>query len=564
MVNILPTSLNEILDFKEFMETRHGTRIGEQTIDQTFVEDTYKIPVPEFVKAEYIFRTGFVASLMNSITQQAISFLPKVYTESKNKTSQGGADRVAVIGNKWCKTLSKQSIHPFRQSFKAGAFTRGEEWNYIVHNDRLMRIDGWQELFPNELPVHFIPFDPMVVFHEPSEEIDGKPKRVIVKFKRLISELHEIYPDWTPEETKQKEVEFWMYFDKDRSYAEADKKVLFSRPNPYGFVPFVHKYSGYGVETQSKDPALLAFTRTRMIRDRIKEDAKMSTEFNYNQSELVWKVMNLLWPLNTPVPADLLTAYSKKPGSLNILSVPQGVAPTIEDSKALGADSFAYRNQVRADLNAEHPLSMRGIASGTSGRQEDIMSSAGMSMYDSPIEATGSLWSEALDMAIQICSIPDLKLLPEGLQETDKSSYTELRVDIKRVDPTDLSRKAAEGDRRFQMGIIDLEELYVEYMGKTREQALKLKARVWIEQAMRNDPAFIQLITQTAAEEMGQEEKLAQIREMIQGGAKAINPTPQTGSKGGEQRLGNIKTVQGVEMADTATYKEPRQPPQGA
>jgi len=558
MVVILPAGIEEIKDFKSFMETRHSKRITEQSTDQTFFEDTYSIPVPEFVDAKYIFRTGFVSSLTNSITQQAISFLPKVYTESRNTTSQGGSDKVASILNKWCKTLSKQSTNPFRDTFKTMAFNRGEAWIYLPHNDTLMKTDKWQKLFPEEIPVHFIRFDPMVLFHEPSEEIDGKPKRVLVKFKRLISELHLSYPNWIPDETKEKDVEFWMYFDKDVSYAEADKKVLFSRVNPYGFVPFVHRYSGYGVETQSKDPALLAFTRTRMIRDKVKEDAKMATEFNYNQSELVWKIRNILWPMLTPKPPGLLDEYRNRPGSLNILEVPTGVEPKVEEARSLDAAAYAYRSMVRADLNAEHPLSIRGIASGESGRQEDIMSSAGMSMYDSPIEATASLWSEALDMAIQISSIPDLKLLPEGLKETDKNSYTELRVDIRRQDPTDLSRRAAEGDRRFQMGIIDLEELYINYMGKTREESLKLKARVWIEQAMRNDPAFIQLITQTAAEEMGQEEKLAQIREMIQGGSKAINPNPQIGSKGGERRLGNIKTTTGQEGA---TYQEPRLSP---
>jgi len=426
-----------------------------------------------------------------------------------------------------------------------------------------MKTLDWQAKYPDEMPVYFIRFDPMVVFHDPSEDIDGKPNRVIVKFKRKAGEVKRLYSDWTPKDSNAKEVEFWMYFDKETSYGVADDKELFTRDNPYGLVPFVHKYSSYGSETQSKDPGLLAFTRTRMIRDKIREDAKMATEFNYNQSEQVWGIRTLYWPLGTPKPPNLFEEYSTRPGDLNVIATPPGTKIEVEESRALGADSYAYRNMVRTDLQMEHPLATRGIASGTSGRQEDIMSSAGMSMYDSPIEANSSLWAEAIEMAIKVCSVPVFKLLPPGLNEKDKDSYSELRVDIRRQDPTDLSRRAAEGDRRFEQGTIDEEELYIEYMGKTREEALKLKARVWISRAMRNDPAFMQLITQTAAEEMGQEEKLAEIRSMIEGGTKAINPTPKTGSKGGQPRSGNIKTQTGMEQADLAGYHEPRRSPGG-
>jgi hypothetical protein len=567
--------IKEIEQYVKHVTDRNQKRIQHQLTDQSFYDDTFDLPIVENEK--YIIKTGFTSRVINGVTQQLIAYLPKVYTEARIKTLQERADNVARISNDWVKKLSRQSVNPFRETFKKLIGTRGEAWIYVPHKEELSKNSGWREEFGDVIPVYFILQDPMIVFHDPVEEIDGRPQRVVLKYKRLVSDILTHYPNWTKGQGKQlnEEVDFWYYIDKDTRYAEADGEALFRDisgeysngdgrlSNIYGVVPFVHKYSGYGVETHKKEPSDLAYSRTRMLRGLIQEDCSMASDFRYNIHEFAWKIKTIFAPENWEQPPDFLTQYRNNVNSLNIMKLPQGSEMKVEETQAFGEEAYAYRDRVRADLNAEYPLPMRGVASGTSGRQEDILSNAGVSMYDSPLEANAQLWAEALDLAFKICSNETLDILPEGLRKDDYKSYSDLTVDIKKTDPNDLSRKAAEGDRRFEMGIIDLETLYVDYMGKTKEEAQKLKAKVWIEQAMRTSPAFMQLIIQTAAEEMGKEEQLAQIEAQMQGGAN-MNPPDRSGAKGGEPRTGNIKTPEGMEMAGSlATRREGRLPPSG-
>jgi hypothetical protein len=553
----------EIIEFKDWVIGRNSAKIKEQELDQSFFDDTYELPIPVFVDKKYILRTGFVAGMANSITQQVISYQPKVYTDSRNKGSLDGANRIASLCNKWCKTLSKQSVNPFRDTFKTLTFTRGESWIYIPHDDELMRLDGWQELYPDRLPVYFMMIDPSVVYHEPSEDIDGKPRRVVLSYKRSVGDLKANYPNWKPPVgTKTSDqLDFWMYVSKDVRYAEVDEKPLYMNntgklmngdgmmSNPYGLVNFVHRYTGYGSDSKDKDPSTLAFTRTRMIRDKIKEDAAMATDFRYNQSELVWKIRNIYWPIDREKPENLFAEYNSRPGAINVIHVPSGVEPKVEESRSLGADAYAYRNFVKSDLNMEHPASIRGMASGTSGRQEDILGAAGLAMYDSPVEAISSLWAEAFDIAIKICSLNELKILPAGLKEGDKDSYTDLRIDLKKDDLVARDRMVMAGRTMVNDGQLSLRSHLIKNVGMTEEEADDEIDEILSEKYMFQSPEIAAFLGAIAAQNSGMADRLEAYKQAING-TPNINVGTPIGSKGGQPRTGNIQSETGMNMAD--------------
>jgi hypothetical protein len=570
--------ISEIREFARYMqEDRHAERKKQQETDQSYYDDTYPIGIIE--DENYIIRTGYVSGMVNGVTQQLIAFSPKVYTAALTEAieNKDGTDRVAKVLNKWTKELSKQSINPFRELFKKMIGTSGEAWIYVSHDGTLANWEGkedWRDLYPNLIPVNYYFYDPYVVFHDPSEEINGKPKRVVVKCKRTIGDILANHPNWKNEDNKElkETVDYLLYIDKETRYAEADGRPLYfdkrGKPyngdgrmvNPYGIVPFAHRYSGYGTDDEKRDPAKLAFTRIRMMRDRIKEDSAMATDFRYNQHEQAWAVKNIYVPEGVELPEDVLKNYKRRPSTINIIAGLGGAKIEKEESSSFDAAAYAYRNMVRADLNSEYPMPMRGVSTGeTSGRQVDILSGAGFGMYDSPLEACASLWAEAFDIGIKICSNPIFKSLPKGLHKGDENTYSEITVDIKKEDEQELSRKAAEWDRRYEMGLTTFIEHAIHAQGKTKEEAERLYAQTLIDLAFRKDPAFLQMITQAAAEEMGAEERLAMIREQLQARTGSLNKPPETGSQGGERRIGNIKTS-GMPESE-ATRKEPRMSP---
>jgi len=52
--------------------------------------------------------------------------------------------------------------------------------------------------------------------------------------------------------------------------------------------------------------------------------------------------------------------------------------------------------------------------------------------------------------------------MPVNIKKNDEKSYSEITIDISKADPTELSRVAADGDRKYQLGIIEF-PLYLSY-----------------------------------------------------------------------------------------------------
>jgi len=572
---------NEIKEFKDYItKDRHTSRIAKQREDQSFFEDDFAIPhlgKTDPKKANYEVRTGFVAEMANGFTEQLIAPIPKVYVEPKviqgrmSKEREDAADRIASLGNKWCYTLGKQTHNPFKQTFKYLAFTRGEAWIYIPHRPDLAEWEGrWQEEHPDLIPVYFVIYDPLVVFHEPTEDMEGQPTRVVVHYKKIGADIKGSYPHWTKYNSDRpgEEFDFWMYVDKNTIYAEAGDEPLFRdiqgnlvegdgrRINLYGCVPAAHVYSGWGSESQNKSPELLAYSRTRMLKGRVKEDASMAADMAYNIHATAWRHRTLINKSGQELGKDTFKEYHpNEPGKLSVLTLPGQADIVVEETQVFETPVFAYRDRVKADLAMAYPAPLRGIASGTSGRQEDILAGAGLSFYDSPVENNSTLWENAFEKALKICTeLPDM--LPVGLEKEDIKKYSEIVINTRREDPLESSRKATDGDRKYQLGIIDAETNLIDYQGKTKAEAKRIRAKNRVEEVLRNDPILRTLLAMRIARELDMEDEYKMLAEQ-EGATSGINPMPNYGERGGAPREGNIQTPAGREMPDMSAERRP-------
>ena len=566
-------TVKEIKDFKEYMTMRHSQRLKEQDTDLDFFKDEYLLPLIK--DKDYALRTGYVAGMVNGITGQVIGDNPRVFTKvrKENATVQEASDRIASEMNRWAKNLQRYNVNPYQESFKSKNVL-GESWIYVVHNQRLALWEGeesWQEVLPDAMPVHFILYDPTVVFSDPSEDIGGKPKRVIVVYKRTIGDILSSYPHWTKGGSRplNEKVEFLFYVDKETMYAEADEEPLFrdikkafangtgSRHNPYGLVPFVHRYSGWGKETADRSPELLAFSRVRMIRNMITEDSTMRSDFSYNIHRFAHRAKTLINRTGEPVGPDAFKEYLDLPDAISEIVLPAGESEfKVEESQLFEPAVFAYADRLRGDLAMEYPMPLRGMATGTSGRQEDILRGSGLALYNAPLLNTEEEWAEALDIAMKVCyELP--KMIPPKLKKDDIHSYSEVKVKLKREDPTELSRRAADGDRKYQLGIIDQETNLTQYQGYTKEESKSIATNLLVDDIQRNHPVMREIIARQMAAEIGQEEEFNAISAELKEEKGGINQSPQYGSKGGEAREGKAETELGREMSDTSLERRP-------
>jgi len=547
---------------KEQRDIRHSARIKERKEDMRFFKDEYDIPLIKDKK--YQVRTGFVANMVNGVTQQLVSNTPRVFTKEKSKGKKEASERIASVSNRELRKLAHYPDNPIEQTFKNNLF--GDAWIYVPHMPEIAKAKyDWRESNPDLIPVFFRLYDPMVVFAEPTEEINGIPKRVGVCYEILAREVNALYPNWSDKNYKDNEkVIFTLYFEKDFSYAEADEKPLFKnmkgnllngdgrRGNPYGFVPFAHSYSGWGISTESMEPDLLAYSRIRMLREKLVNKSTMDSDFKRNIHETAWKHRVVTLPQGTEYnPDKAFENYSSDPEAISVVEIPSQGEFKVEETRVFDAAVFAYWDRKGAELLSDYPLAMQGATVGGSGRHQDIARESGLEFYDCCIQNTGHLWATALDMAFRICE--KLDILPNGLKEGDSQSYTDLTVDLVKQSPQELSRRSAEGDQKFLQGIISLKDNLIEYQGKTLEEAEMVEARKIADEVKRNHPFFREMIAKMVAEEHGLGEEFAQYMQSMMG--QGANPTVERGKEGGEPALSNIKTPLGGEMAGMGRHE---------
>jgi hypothetical protein len=559
-------NVQEIRDFHQYQtKTRHNLKLGEQQIDQTFWDDTYLLPLVK--KPDYILRTGFVAEMINGITQLLIGDNPKLYVTSRKDTdaSKKASSRIASEGNRFLKILLRDKFSPYRESFKKFNI-RGEAWIYTPHNELCAKWNGndsWYDKYPDLLPVQFISYDPMVVFADPNEEVDGTPVRVVLSYERTAGELKSKYPNWNrkphqdTQSTDNDKVKFMFYIDKEQMYAEADEVEIFHRPNIYGFVPLTHSFAGFGIETVDKDPSKMALSRIGMVRDGIVEESTIRSDIYFNMHRYAHKFRTLYLPAGTETNKDAFASYMENPDGINEVKLPQGTDPSwfkVDETQEFSPQVYAYADRVFARQTMMYPLALRGAGGGSSGRQDDLSTSSGLAIYQCVVENNNLLWARAMDNAFKVMfKVPNLRT--PNLQEGDNNSYSEISVDLKRDDLVDRDRKIGNGRISVTQGQRSLRTHLIKDYGMTAEDADDEIDNILAERIMFQSPDIAAFLGFKAAEKSGMADELNAYKQAEVD--KKVNPAKiemgsAIGSKGGEPRQGNIKTQTGAEMPDVS------------
>ncbi len=572
-------NLQEIKDFKEYVvNTRNSKKVASQKMDQDFFLDDY--PMPLIKDSKYQIRTGFVAGTTNTITNQMIGNNPRAFTQPRNDSqdaSKDSARRVASEANRWLKEWNRQYRNPYRASFKH-LDIRGEKFIYLTHNPEFAQWEksehkgmGWTDVHPDAIPVTPVFYDPMVVFVDPSENIDGRPSRVVICYQRSVSELRASSQHWGYQGSGDNTglCNFFLYVDKDTIYSEGEDYPLFfnkngklahgngMRVNLYEEVPVIHVYSGLGIDNQANDPDLLAFSKVRMQRNLITEASTMHSDIAYTAHREAHNTKLIQIDMSTAdQKPDLSGMRNNVDDGINFLILPDGAKYIDDKPRYLSPDVYAHVASLESKINMDFPGVLRGNTAGTSGRADDRNSMAAKSIYDSMKENNDILWADTISLGMRMAE--KLDILPKGLKKGDIARVHQLTVDLGKEDPIEQSRLTSEGMVLVERGLIDHKTFLMKYNNKTEDQADKIIAQTRVDIAMKTSPEIQQILVQAIVAEMGQEDKLALIQQ-TQSATDELGGG--IGSQGGPPRSGNFQSPQGLVDADQASVKEGRLPP---
>ena len=558
--------IDEIKNFKKRYATDPDciyTKVrSEQKTDQSYRDDTFK--VDEIREPHKVWRSGLGARMVDAPAEQIITSNPQAFFETVSKNKEAINRISQVVNQNWIPILRRQNPNPFKE-FVKNDLGRGESFIKVCHNE------GWvtnpigtdKDKLPifnrQGLPVFFLLLDPMVIYASPEEDENGIPERVIIKYERQPLDVIVRYSKWTNpkrDEKGNKGVEWLEYWDKDTMYFEADEETVLHKPNPYNFVPFVRKYSGFGRRSPSGELADLIVSDIRLSRDLIKQEC--ITRSNIASIEHIFAHRPKTLITQGEISDKQLAELQWGAYDLNVLT---GVTPDTkfieEEYPSVPPEMYQNLANIKAEIAQRNPLIMSGFPFGSSGRQQDLSSMAAMRRYDSIIENTENAFATAFEMALKICKvIPTLK--PDGLNKGDLDAKYKCQVKLKAEDPIEQDRLATLGSRLLAQSEIDPITNLTEYKGYTMDEARKILVDILKWRVLLGSPDIAELIGLRAAEKSGMAEDLQYIKARRQELEKGLGKTPT--KTGMERTLGETETPLGAE-AGILPGRGARRPP---
>jgi hypothetical protein len=555
--------VDEIRELLQYYEKDYYNQLREeQKVDQTYYDDKFEVP---WIKPPLVVsRTGAGAKIIDEPVEQISAAGMMAFRKELKDTqiAKDSAVKVSSLVNKWIMRMMKQNPNPKHEWLK-NMFLRGEAWILPMHNMK------WVDpvFDKTELPVKFQIPDPLIIYASPNEDENGIPEHFFMCYERQPSVVHTMYPNWTDpkkeERINSKKTVTWIaYFDAKNRYWEADGEPVLGggiQPNIYGFTPAVHKIAPWGKTSPEGKPEELIMGRLRKARDLLNRDAASTSDID--------SIIHLF--ANSPIivtpeieggsiPPDFAEKFVWKAG--NVIENPTRLKIERPVDMLPDAQVLAWHDRINYALGAETPIALSGAPVGNTGRLQDMTYSTAMRKFESIVDSCQDAWATAFGMALKMCdTIPDL--MPEEINSEDLKKNYEVKIELRSDDPIEAARLSADGDKKYQLGIIDDETNLVEYQGKSQERAAEIMAKKLVDMVMRNDPLILQAMAMTAVREAGLEEEYNALKAQAETQTKGANPVPQYGSKGGEPRQGNIKTELGMEQADLMATRPARSSP---
>ena len=166
---------------------------------------------------------------------------------------------------------------------------------------------------------HFLlkPVDPLNCYPSPGNELTY----MVEKQTRRVIDIRESYPHWTDPKAKRlgrdltdnplREVEWVEFWTRDEYIVEVDGERIIDKPNPYGIIPYVYRYSGLGRYNADGNPKHLAVGILHSIQGELEAEIEIKTAMR-----AAWQYHVFPRLLTTDDPSQVAQQFQKGPGAV--------------------------------------------------------------------------------------------------------------------------------------------------------------------------------------------------------------------------------------------------------
>ena len=166
---------------------------------------------------------------------------------------------------------------------------------------------------------HFLlkPVDPLNCYPSPGNELTYMVERQT----RRVIDIRESYPHWTDPKAKKlgrnltdnplREVEWVEFWTRDEYIVEVDGDRIIEKPNPYGIIPYIYRYSGLGRYNADGNPKHLAVGILHSIQGELEAEIEIKTAMR-----AAWQYHVFPRLLTTDDPSQVAQQFQKGPGAV--------------------------------------------------------------------------------------------------------------------------------------------------------------------------------------------------------------------------------------------------------
>jgi hypothetical protein len=535
----------------------YNTLREEQKKDDELVEGVEDIGIKKPFKTV---RTGKARGIIYTLAERIFTDNPTDVTEPRRatKVEEERNTRRKLWINARMNQLMQDSPNPIDENKIKGPM-RGECFFKLTHNPEWLDLyynepkgknkkEEWETSLIDKVPVVWSAPDPMVVYPSPVQD-RGVPRDVIEIYPRTVEDVQASWPNWSNLKNRKmsETVEWREYWRADVRCFLADNEPVLKgevQPNPYGFVPYVHVYAGFGYKSYEGKLETLARSLLYPLRDLLMEYQRMESYLDSLIALYAFHIIKVRARSLEEARAEA-TRTKLEPGEIweevigsnGVMELEKLIEKGVEPPQSL----FAYLAHI------ENMIEQRTFTSLLSGHaSEGITSGVALSgrtdwaraTYASFVKNLAAGLSRAVGMELRMIekfvkrSVTIKGLMPQG----DKQNWAELvmspedingnydvKMEFKTTDPSRDVVLSQEGSRLYRGKEISLYTNLSKYQGVKDPQAEMV--RLGAERYIENSQMIQSVLDQKIAEDWGLEDEIAKMKEQEK--LLKQTPTPQ-------------------------------------
>ena len=448
----MAAKLDDILSANEhyYSESQQQMRDSDNLYNQEFYLD---IDLPENIS---VHKSSKATQIVDNLRDQIRVDEPVVVYREKGP-KQKDQDHKAIMemwGQNMLSQLSQAGmIDPLGQA-PHDLILRGAACvKLIVREDSLedkpakVSKRAWESEMSHKPHFMLKPVDPLNCYPSPGNELTY----MVEKQTRRVIDIRESYPHWKDPKSKKlhrsladnplREVDWVEYWTREEYIVEVDGDRIIDKPNPYGIIPYVYRYSGLGRYNADGNPKHLAVGILHSIQGELEAEIEVKTAMR-----AAWQYHVFPRLLTTDDPSQVAQQFQKGPGAV-IRHSPER-PPQWLDSPPPNQHMMEFLNSIDESIRRTIPAALMERQA-DAGIHQALLIGQALKIISPVKKALNSMGTEVLNKLSHLMMWFELPMSVQGPRKGDAArmvrgkdfTHHQFEVTFEATDPSEDDRR---------------------------------------------------------------------------------------------------------------------------